>query len=88
VSESGFLAGSWSFTDHCIGQAVRHGGVNLWEAIEMASARPRQLLGLPVNCLEVGQPADLVLFEWEEGGDFRPKVTVIAGKILDTKERS
>src|SRR6266851_3896848 len=71
------LAGSWSFTDRCIGQAVRHGGVTLAEAIEMASIRPRQLLGLPANTLEVGQPADLVLFQWDHQGGFRPTATVI-----------
>jgi N-acetylglucosamine-6-phosphate deacetylase len=81
VSESGFLAGSWSFTDRCIGNAVRDGGVSLSEAIEMASIRPRELLGLPINRLEVGQPADLVLFEWDDVAGFRPMATVIAGRI-------
>jgi N-acetylglucosamine-6-phosphate deacetylase len=80
VADSGFLAGSWSFTDYCIGQAVHHGGVTLAESIEMASIRPRQLLGLPANTLEVGQPADLVLFQWDHQGGFRPTATVIAGK--------
>ncbi len=82
VAEAGFLAGSWSFTDRCIGQAVRHGGVTLREGIEMATARPRQLLGLPVNSLEVGQAADLVLFRWDEQSDFRPTATVIAGRLV------
>lgn len=81
VAESGFLAGSWSFTDHCIGQVIRDAGVSLREAIEMASVRPRQLLGLPVNSLEVGQPGDLVLFQWDHQGGFRPTRTVIAGRI-------
>jgi N-acetylglucosamine-6-phosphate deacetylase len=82
VVESGFLAGSWSFTDRCIGQVVRYGRVTLREAIDMATVRPRQLLELPVNKLEVGQPADLVLFRWVDQYDFRPTATVIAGKIL------
>ena len=38
------------------------------EAIEMATIRPRQLLGLPVPTLAVGQPADLVVFDWSTGG--------------------
>ncbi|HVL11228.1 MAG TPA: hypothetical protein VM529_01595 [Gemmata sp.] len=37
----------------------------------MATARPRQLLGLPVPAMEAGQPADLVVFDWEPGGDVR-----------------
>jgi N-acetylglucosamine-6-phosphate deacetylase len=77
VADSGFLAGSWSFTDHCIGHAVRDGGVSLREAIEMASVRPRQLLGLPIQRLEVGQSADLVLFEWDQTSGFRATGTWI-----------
>jgi N-acetylglucosamine-6-phosphate deacetylase len=73
VAESGFLAGSWFFTDGCIDNAIRHGGVSLREAIEMASHRPRQLLGLPVHDLEVGQPADLLLFDWDTNAGFRVK---------------
>ena len=46
-------------------------GVTLAQAVDMATVRPRQLLGLPVNTIEVGQPADLVLFEWQEGGELR-----------------
>jgi N-acetylglucosamine-6-phosphate deacetylase len=88
VADSGFLAGSWSFTDRCIGQVVRHGGVSLREAIEMASDRPRQLLGLPIHRFEVGQPADLVLFEWDNEAGFRPAATVVAGRIIKSDEGS
>ena len=88
VADSGFLAGSWSFTDRCIGQVVRHGGVSLREAIEMASDRPRQLLGLPIHRLEVGQPADLVLFEWDSEAGFRPAATVVAGRIIKSDDGS
>jgi N-acetylglucosamine-6-phosphate deacetylase len=84
VAESGFLAGSWSFTDRCIGQIIRDAGVSLQEAIAMASVRPRELLGLPVHTLEVGQPADIVLFDWNKvAGEFRPKATVIGGRIFE-----
>jgi N-acetylglucosamine-6-phosphate deacetylase len=86
VAESGFLAGSWLFTDRCIGQAVRDGGVSLPEAIDMASLRPRQLLGLPENKLEAGQPADLVLFDWDDEAGFHPVATVIAGKIMKSED--
>ena len=79
VADSGFLAGSWSFTDRCIGHAVRDGDVNLREAVEMASIRPRQLLGLPINGLEAGQPADLVLFNWSPVSGFEVIATIIQG---------
>jgi N-acetylglucosamine-6-phosphate deacetylase len=68
VSGTPFLAGSGHFTDLCVGNAIRFAGVSLAEAVDMATVRPRQLLGLPIPTLDVGQPADLVLFEWQEGG--------------------
>ncbi len=71
VSGTSHLAGSWKFTDTCVGNVIRFAGVTLAEAIDMASARPRELLGLPPLRLEPGFPPELVLFEWEEGGDFR-----------------
>ena len=37
----------------------------------MAGARPRELLGLPPRRLQPGDPADLVLFDWDEGGALR-----------------
>ena len=63
-----YLAGSWAFTDTCVGQVMRCAGVSLRDALDMAGARPRELLGLPPRRLEVGKPAELVLFEWEPGG--------------------
>jgi N-acetylglucosamine-6-phosphate deacetylase len=69
VRSSGFLAGSWAFTDRCIANAVRFAGVSLRDAVEMATVRPRQLLGLPPAALEAGSAGPLVLFDWEEGGD-------------------
>jgi N-acetylglucosamine-6-phosphate deacetylase len=79
VVESGYLAGSWHFTDHCIGSVIRFAGVSLGDAVDMASARPRELLRLPPRTLEVGQPAELVLFDWEEGSDFRVHETLTVG---------
>jgi N-acetylglucosamine-6-phosphate deacetylase len=71
VSGTPFLAGSGHFTDVCVAHAIRTAGVTLTDAIDMASARPRQLLGLPVTMIEVGQPADLMLFDWEPGGEVK-----------------
>jgi N-acetylglucosamine-6-phosphate deacetylase len=71
VPGTSYLAGSGVFTDACVGTAVRFAGVSLAEAVDMASARPRELLGLPPRKLEAGAVADLVLFDWEPGGDFR-----------------
>jgi N-acetylglucosamine-6-phosphate deacetylase len=82
VPGTGFLAGSWAFTDLCIGNVIRFAGVTLQEAIDMAGARARELLGLPPQRLEPGFPADLVLFDWEPGGEFRVKTTVIGGRAV------
>jgi N-acetylglucosamine-6-phosphate deacetylase len=71
VSGTPFLAGSGHFTDVCVANVIRMAGVSLAEAIELASAQPRKLLGLPVTTIEAGQPADLVLFEWEPGGELK-----------------
>jgi N-acetylglucosamine-6-phosphate deacetylase len=66
VAGTPFLAGSGHFTDACVGHLVGL-GVSLRDAIDMATARPRQLLGLPVPTLEPGQPADLVVFDLTGG---------------------
>jgi N-acetylglucosamine-6-phosphate deacetylase len=65
-----------------VGNAIRFAGVRLADAVDMAGARPRQLLGLPPRRLEPGQPAELVLFDWQEGGDFRPLATILGDDIF------
>jgi N-acetylglucosamine-6-phosphate deacetylase len=82
VSDTGFLAGSWAFTDLCIGNVLRLTEVSLADAVDMAGARPRTLLGLPPRRLDLGQPADLVLFDWTDGSDFRVRATVLGGELL------
>jgi N-acetylglucosamine-6-phosphate deacetylase len=72
-----FLAGSGVFTDVCIGNVIRFAGVSLRDAVDMAGARPRELLGLPPRRLEPGQPADVVLFDWQEDGDFQVRGVVV-----------
>ncbi|HEX4612438.1 MAG TPA: amidohydrolase family protein [Urbifossiella sp.] len=71
VAGTPYLAGSGHFTDVCVGNLVRDAGVTLAEAVEMASVRPRELLGLPVPRFEVGAPADWVVFDWEQGREIR-----------------
>lgn len=64
-----YLAGSGCFTDTCVGNVIRMAGVSLADAVDMATARPRELLGLPAPAIAPGQPADLVVFDWEPGGE-------------------
>ena len=66
VAGTPYLAGSGHFTDRCVGELARAAGVSLADAVEMASVRPRELLGLPVPAIAAGTPvADLVVFDWD-----------------------
>lgn len=65
VPDTPFLAGSGVFTDECVAKTVAMASVSLADAIDMAGARPRELLGLPALRLEVGMPANLMLFDWD-----------------------
>lgn len=69
VAGTPYLAGSGHFTDVCVGNVIRFAGISLADAIDMSTIRPRQLLGLPVHTLEVGQPANLVYFDWHPEGE-------------------
>jgi N-acetylglucosamine-6-phosphate deacetylase len=76
VGGTPFLAGSGHFTDTCVANAIRFADVSLAEAVEMATIRPRQLLGLPSQMIEVGHPADLVVFDWQSDGEMSVKLTL------------
>jgi N-acetylglucosamine-6-phosphate deacetylase len=77
-----YLAGSAVFTDTCIDRALRLTGVSRVDALDMASARPRALLGLPCQRLEAGAPADLVLFDRGPDHGFRVQATIVAGQCI------
>lgn len=78
VAGTAYLAGSGVFTDACLAFMLRHTEVTLADALDMASARPRELLGLPPRRLEAGMPADLVLFEHGPEDPFRIVATIVA----------
>jgi N-acetylglucosamine-6-phosphate deacetylase len=71
VSGTPFLAGSGHFTDVCVSNVVRMAGLSLADAVALATSQPRKLLRLPITKLAVGEPADLMLFDWEEGGELK-----------------
>jgi N-acetylglucosamine-6-phosphate deacetylase len=58
-----YLAGSGSFTDTCVRNVMMMAGVSFREAIEMASVRTRELFGLPVPKLAVGEPLDFIAWD-------------------------
>ena len=82
VPGSQFLAGSWAFTDQCVNHVLNLCDLTMTEAVDMATARPRALLGLPARRLEPGNPADLVLFDWTPGQDWRLRATISAGQLI------
>src|SRR5262249_55728364 len=83
-----FLAGSASFTDSCLGVAMRDGGLTLQEVCDMAGAQPRALLGLPAVSPEAGSPADLVLFDHEAGGTCVVRETIVAGERIQGEQET
>ena len=46
-----------------VAKVIRFGEVSLFEAIQMASSRPAELIGERPNLLRVGDPADLITFD-------------------------
>jgi dihydroorotase len=60
-----------------------HGGdLTLLQALDLLTARPARLLGLPVGRLAKGAPADLVLFDLERG--WRVEAGRLPGKAQNT----
>jgi N-acetylglucosamine-6-phosphate deacetylase len=78
IPGTSYLAGSWVFTDACISWLTATGEVGLRDAIDMATIRPRQLLGLPVPKLEAGCQTDLVLFDWSQATGMKVVKTLTA----------
>ena len=78
-----FLAGSGAFTDLCLSNVLRFAELTLAQAVDMACSQPRALLGLPPRRLEVGQPADLMLFDWEPGGEVQVRGTFVGKQSPD-----
>jgi N-acetylglucosamine-6-phosphate deacetylase len=60
---TGFLAGAAVFLDSCVNHVLKLGLVELRDVVEMASIRPRELLGLPIPRFDAGAPADFVFFQ-------------------------
>ncbi|QEG29392.1 N-acetylglucosamine-6-phosphate deacetylase [Gemmata obscuriglobus] len=77
VAGTPFLAGSGHFTDTCVSHLLDvMPDLGLKAVLDLASARPRELLGLPVTKLEPGHPADLMLFTW------RPSAALTVRRVL------
>ena len=60
-----YLAGSAVGLVDCVAGAVRHGGVSLGQAVQMASANPNGLLGRAGAAVRVGAPADVTVLAYD-----------------------
>jgi N-acetylglucosamine-6-phosphate deacetylase len=75
IMPDGTLSGSCLTMLKCIENGVKHIGINLAEAVNMASLYPAQLAGLNKGKIEAGYDADLTVFNDE----FEVKGTFMAG---------
>ncbi len=78
-----FLAGSGSFTDDCVAHLISLGLVPRSQAIEMATNAPRRLLQLPESKIEVGNIANLILFDSNNTVPFRINRVIIDGVPIE-----
>jgi N-acetylglucosamine-6-phosphate deacetylase len=79
------LAGAATPLHRGVQFVARAGICSLGEAIQMASLHPAQLFGLDregVGQIEVGSPADLILYKWGEEQAFDIVQTVSNGNIV------
>lgn len=79
------LAGAALPIDHCIGNVVRFAGVQIADAIAMASTSPARIAGHK-HGLQIGLPADLCLLEWQEEQGVRVVQTVLRGRTVYSAE--
>jgi N-acetylglucosamine-6-phosphate deacetylase len=82
VPGTNYLAGSWALTDHCVRTLLRLNELAPADVLDLAGARPRELLGLPPRRMEAGEPADFVLYDGQGEGDFRLRATVVGGRVV------
>lgn len=74
------LAGSAATLDECVTNAVRWAGISLAQGVAMASSQPAKLMGWKSFGLEVGKPANLILFQWN--GGMKVTHTVVQGEVV------
>jgi N-acetylglucosamine-6-phosphate deacetylase len=83
VSGTSYLGGSWAFTDSCVANVLALGETSLADTIDMASNQPRKLLRLPPRRIEVGEPAELIVFDWSPERAFRLTATVAGDTLVN-----
>jgi N-acetylglucosamine-6-phosphate deacetylase len=72
------LAGASLPIGHGVANVMRFAGIDLRSAVEMASLNAQRLVGFPIQPLESGAIADLVLFECDTEPDASGPLRVVA----------
>ena len=83
VKGTSYLGGSWAFTDLCVRNILKLGETSLADTIDMASNQPRKLLRLPARRIEVGEPAELIVFEWSPEREFQLTATAACDRMVN-----
>jgi N-acetylglucosamine-6-phosphate deacetylase len=86
LSGTPYLAGSAATLGVCLGNAVRHAGVTIEEAVRMVSANPSRLLGLDVvrghETVRIGVDANLTVFRQASASSDQTVVAaIVAGQL-------
>ena len=80
------LAGASAPLGPCVANVIQFSGVDLATAIRMATYQPAALLGIEQGGLDVGDPADLVVFSLAKPSDadgtaaFQVRATILGGE--------
>jgi len=72
-----YLGGSGAFTDTCVANMLELGEAPMPDVLDMAGNGPRRLLGLPERTIAVGEPAELVVFDWSPETPFVIRQTLV-----------
>jgi N-acetylglucosamine-6-phosphate deacetylase len=86
LSGTPYLAGSSATLGVCLGNAVRHAGVTIRDAVRMVTANPSRLLGLDVarghESVRIGVNANLTMFRQASvSSDPTVVATIVAGQL-------
>jgi len=76
------FAGSVATFDRLVRNMIRLGGVNLREAVRMASTTPARIMGVldRKGTIQIGKDADIVIFD----NNIHVKHTIVGGKLIYT----
>ena len=78
--DTGFLAGAARGLLAALGPAMRMTGLHLSQVLELSTTNPGRFVGR--GGLTVGEPADLIRFDYTPGGDLQLRETWVRGELV------